>query len=39
MGVAIVMKHIATETTLWGYASAIKAISFTERVVLTAVHK
>ena len=39
MGVAIVTKHVTTETTLWGYASAVKAISVTARVVLTAVHE
>ena len=36
MGVAIVMKHVVTEK---GYASAVKVISFTERVILIAVHE
>ena len=39
MDVAIVMKHVVTETNLKGYASTIKVVSYTERAVLTDVHK
>ena len=36
MAITFVMKHVMIETS---YASTVKVASFTERVVLTAVHE
>ena len=39
MGVAIVMEQVVTETNLIRHASVVKAVSFTEKVVIMAGHE